>query len=446
MYKRRGGFCLTGRHGLLVILTLFLTTACTSLPIVIPAAEDSFLGIDALLEDANGPRPLHVFIIHGMGTEAPNQFDGFILGLANRLRLVQIPPNAAAPVEPQPPECPPQSPPSPSGLIDPVPTFIDIDGLPSYAQARLYTYDFSSSSGDSTPPILEVSFLYWAPLTEGVKCAALAEQGAPQRQWFAELARGFVDDKLGDVVLYAGKYRDQIMRPSVQAALCDLIHGTPSRDGKTCENGDPTERTVLISHSLGGYMLMDAIDEELHRGQKNGAPNRGSAAYKIVQNTQLIYMMANQLALLDLTTLDQYPNHFGPNARQSGYAIGASREMAQRFERDWVQIRPRFAPLHLSERGGTTEINRQIVAFSDPNDILSWLVKPNNLELPAEEWSKVKLTNVFMSNNEFSIPGVFSDPVTAHTGYFDNRTVLEFLVCGMANGSVVDSCLENGAK
>ena len=158
------------------------------------------------------------------------------------------------------------TPPSPSGLIDPVPTFIDIDGLPSYAQARLYTYDFSSSSGDLTPPILEVSFLYWAPLTEGVKCAALAEQGAPQRQWFAELARGFVDDKLGDVVLYAGKYRDQIMRPSVQAALCDLIHGTPSCDCKTCENGDPTERTVLISHSLGGYMLMDAIDEELHRG------------------------------------------------------------------------------------------------------------------------------------------------------------------------------------
>ena len=285
-------------------------------------------------------------------------------------------------------------------------------------------------------PILEVSFL-WAPLTEGVKCAALAEKGAPERQWFADLAREFIDDKLGDVVLYAGKYRDQIMRPSVQAALCYLIHGTPIHNGKTCENGDLMEPTI-ISHSLGGYMLMDAIDEEL-RDQSNGAPNPNSAAYlKIVQNTQLIYMMANQLTLLDLTTLDKYPNI------QARTYIRAATQPAPlgRWRKDLSGTGRKSG---LNSRHCVVVGERQHdgsdstdCGLRDPNDILSWLVKPNNLALPEEQWNTIKLSNVYMPNNEFSIPGVFSNPVTAHTGYFNNMTVLELLVCGMSNGSVVD--------
>jgi hypothetical protein len=50
---------------------------------------------------------------------------------------------------------------------------------------------------------------------------------------------------------------------------------------------------------------MDAIDDELSR-EKGGAAHGKSAAHKILENTQFIYMMANQLALLDLSTLNQY--------------------------------------------------------------------------------------------------------------------------------------------
>ena len=45
------------------------------------------------------------------------------------------------------------------------------------------------------------------------------------------------------------------------------------------------------------------------------------------------------------------------------------------------------------------------------------------------------MTNVYMSNNEFSIPGVISDPVNAQTGYFVDPTVLDMLICGMENGA-----------
>jgi hypothetical protein len=78
----------------------------------------------------------------------------------------------------------------------------------------------------------------------------------------------------------------------------------------------------------------------------------------------------------------------------------------------------------------------QVVAFSDPNDILSWRLEPKNLKLPRPDWGEVAVTDVYMSNNQFSIPSLFSDPANAHTGYFVNPTVMDMLICGMNNGAV----------
>jgi hypothetical protein len=85
---------------------------------------------------------------------------------------------------------------------------------------------------------------------------------------------------------------------------------------------------------------------------------------------------------------------------------------------------------------------KQIVAFSDPNDILSWRLRPQDLKVPRPDRGSVKLTNVYLSNGEFSIPYVFSDPTTAHTGYFDNPTVMQLLLCGASNWAV-DACPPN---
>jgi hypothetical protein len=76
-----------------------------------------------------------------------------------------------------------------------------------------------------------------------------------------------------------------------------------------------------------------------------------------------------------------------------------------------------------------------VVAFSDPNDILSWRVEPKNLNLPRSDRGQVAVTNVYMSNGEFSVPGLFSDPTNAHIGYFVNPTVMDMLICGINNNS-----------
>ena len=77
----------------LATLSFFALTGCAALPTPVVLDTDSFQGMTALVgDDASAPKPLHVLVVHGMGTPAPYQFEGFIKSLADRFALVQIPP------------------------------------------------------------------------------------------------------------------------------------------------------------------------------------------------------------------------------------------------------------------------------------------------------------------------------------------------------------------
>jgi hypothetical protein len=430
-----GGLSLILRP-ILAVSAILLLTACTALPTPV-LDQESFQGMSALVPAATPARPLHVLILHGMGTPAPYEFEGFIQSFAERLRLVQRPPDST---ELQLPGCYPATPAAPA-LIHPRPEPIHIDGVPAQDWAQPYTYSFGPTPGG--PPTLKVSYLLWAPLTEDIKCKlAKDDDKAPEKQAFASFARDFIDNKLGDVVLYGGTFRDNVMRPSVQAALCDVTGGTPSPDGKRCVPGPYNDPTVIITHSLGGYMLMDAIDYEL-RTEKCDTGAGITAAGKILANTDYIYMMANQIALLDLTRLRSYPRQLG-GARLQGQledALPAS-EIANRFAKCWTATPPKPRPLVEANGVEKAPPEKQIVAFSDPNDILSWRLRQKDLGVPRPDRRSVKLTNVYMSNGEFSIPLLISDPTKAHTGYFDNQTVMNLLLCGASYGAV-DACPAN---
>jgi hypothetical protein len=420
----------------LAAISLLLLTACSTLQ---PPELDqaSFQGMSALASAATEERPLEVLIIHGIGTPAPYQFEGFIQSIAQRLRLAQVP---SGPSEPESSGCYSTDPALPA-LIHPAPRPISITGVPDEDRAELYTYRFGPSADG--PVTLKVNYLLWAPLTEGIKCKLARDDiRAPSKQAFAAFARDFIDNKLGDVVLYGGTFRDNVMRPSVQAAFCLVTGGTPSPDGKTCASGPYSNPTVIITHSLGGYMLMDAIDYELRKERcDKGAGS--TAASKILANTDYIYMMANQIALLDLSRLHTYPRRPAgalPQLQSEDTLPGS--EIATQFAKCWTATPPKPRPRFDTNGVEAPPAEKQIVAFSDPNDILSWRLRQKDLGVPRSDRRSVKLTNVYMSNGEFSIPGLISDPVKAHTGYFDNPTVMNLLLCGATN-SAVDPCPPN---
>jgi hypothetical protein len=401
-----------------------ILAGCAALPTPFVPTSDvvKFQGMSALLDEAPG-RPLHVLLIHGMGTPQPYGFDAFIATLAGRFGYVQRPPTKP---EAQYQGCYKRVTAAQPALATPPPDVIEVPDAAPENQARLYTYDFGLPSSDQTA--LTVSYLLWTPLTESVKCRLENEDdSAPQKQAFADFAKDFIDDKLADAILYGGTYRQKVIRPSLQGALCGVTGGTWVKGNCVQHGADYRDPTVIITHSLGGYMIMDAIQDELRgRCEVNGdrVAATSTPAEKVLENTPVIYMMANQLALLDLSTLRR-----DPNAPRRARDI-AGEKITNDFAKCWAAARARSAA-----REGRTAPASQVVAFSDPNDILSWRLEPRNLQFPRADWGKVAVTNVFMSNGEFSAPGLFSDPVNAHVGYFVNPTVMDMLICGMDNGT-----------
>ncbi len=76
---------------------LFLLAGCAAVPTPVVYDQPSFAGMSALVSEEAPGRPLHVLLVHGMGTPTPNGFDPFIASLAGRFGLVQIPPAALEP-------------------------------------------------------------------------------------------------------------------------------------------------------------------------------------------------------------------------------------------------------------------------------------------------------------------------------------------------------------
>ena len=362
-----------------------------------------------------------------MGDYYEHDFDAFILAVADRLKLTQAQPSAAGP--PQEPCLPDATAAAEPRLTPNATQMVDVPGVPPRCAARLFTYDFvaNAATASDAKPALKVSYLLWSSVTNPIK--QNIEQGVPS-SLFANAAKGFIASHLGDVVLYGGWYRETVLRPTIEAGLCRFVGGTPSVDGKTCESGDFSDPTVIITHSLGGYMLMDALDDELRRNTGKAAAFDEVAA-KVINSTHQYFMMANQLSLIDLTLLCE---HDYTDKKSNGRDFyGETCLKGKKGGKSMLD--DRFAG-HVHDRrnrkGGGNPM--QIVAFNDPNDILTYRVYRSSLEIPEKFRGDVSLSNVYLSNNEFTIPHVFSDPVAAHNGYFENNAVLQLLVCGMKRG------------
>jgi hypothetical protein len=71
-----------------------------------------------------------------------------------------------------------------------------------------------------------------------------------------------------------------------------------------------------------------------------------------------------------------------------------------------------------------------IVAFSDPNDLLSFKL-PASLSVPA----KTRIVNVTVSN-DWTYFGWAERPDTAHCGYKENPTVISVIAYGYHGGGL----------
>jgi hypothetical protein len=72
-----------------------------------------------------------------------------------------------------------------------------------------------------------------------------------------------------------------------------------------------------------------------------------------------------------------------------------------------------------------------IMAFSDPNDLLSWPIP--RWYLQDTETLNLQITNITLQN-AFHWLGLVEWPTSAHDDYMTNSTVWKVVKCGATNG------------
>lgn len=317
--------------------------------------------------------PVKVFIVHGMGDQRLGFANDTIERLSEKLHLKRV-----------------------GGHVDRPIRHPGFDGV-DYGTLRVDTFSFG--------PQQEVRFysLLWSPL------ALTLERKYVQYDWAGpthgrvwadrKLKKSLIDKAITDAVAYAGPFHAH-MQYSVRQGLCALITETSTLE-KECkwELLSPSAKIHIITHSLGSIMLLETLEEMVRaRGLSE------TAADKLIIETRLVALLANQFPLFRLARLQT------PTAVPSG-----SDELRQLF----------------NERAARPDLPLlPFVAFSDPNDLLSFPIPDDwNVTLFPELAQNARFINVAV-NNTWPVAGIVALPPQAHGGYWTNDWIIELLAHG----------------
>ena len=268
-----------------------------------------------------------------------------------------------------------------------------------------------------------VSALIWSPLTARLKTqllydrtgdpsadCATSKECKPERVKVNALIKDrLVSDCFADAVIYQGTSKGEILRQMKIA----LAHATASSLDissllaldlqKATEQANMASALAegslaVITDSLGSKVLFDALDEQADEG----ASIARSAGIRTRQRIGLVFMRANQLALLSLAD---------PDRRGSDPLKSLSNEKSPVL--------------------GAAKFQRTVVAFSDPNDLLSYPLLGSSYR--SAQWSDVQFADVLVSNDR-SWFGLIENPWNAHTGYEKNPDVTRLMLHGSGKG------------
>ena len=200
--------------------------------------------------------------------------------------------------------------------------------------------------------------------------------------------RALLDWGLSDAVIALGP-----MQTYLRAAIGQAFSYAADRDKR---QGRPV-KYVVVSESLGSFILFDAYAQQ------------EPAVHEVLDATAYVYFFANQFGLLELGRLSHAPPA-GPGAE--AFAGETSGRSLHRALTAWGG-RP-----HPEAMAADLPVRKQIIAFSDPSDALTFRVPPID---------GVTVVNVY-DRNGFAIPQVAADPVAAHTGHSNNPHVLDLML------------------
>ncbi len=257
----------------------------------------------------------------------------------------------------------------------------------------------------------------WISPDEAKKLESNRPRGALFNRW---LKTSILDWGFSDAMMAVGSLHD-LFREGVRQLFLKSVqfNANGSRtDAWQQQFKEPQgidREFIVVSHSLGSYLVFSTLNMELPEAAplkapavpKPGQAAEDDASQYILQRTSLVYFFANQVPLLELANLQ------GPTAAglSPDVVTGALNLMMTK----WKNLREAFARQRSGAEGLTAK-SPQVVAWSDPSDLLSW-------RLPAMEG--LVITNLYVRNTAWH--WIIANPAAAHGNYAVNKEVLRIM-------------------
>jgi hypothetical protein len=255
--------------------------------------------------------------------------------------------------------------------------------------------------------------LIWSPMTAVLKrqldydntgtpsdCSAAGTGECKPRR---ALLNGYVKDQLlndclSDAVIYEGASHGAI-RDAMVESISRIVERNP--------NGDRS--LAVVAESLGSKILFDALSSMLESRQ----PRTRELGQEASRRLGLLFLAGNQLPILGLAEQDI--------ARRPDNRSAAAPDSLQRF----LELRRRQAGIP----GAESVARLAVIAFTDPNDLLSYRLLPARYAAPDMRDPDVTVADVLVSNARTWL-GLIENPVAAHLDYLENMGVGDLIACG----------------
>jgi hypothetical protein len=362
----------------------------------------AFSGILPMLERQAGYPPLgqagperpilKVIMVHGVGTHVPGHSARLSANLAQSLGLTVVAPEAKAfPVE-----------------------------APAFPGETLGTLTVTRHTNTARDREMLFFELTWSPISQPAKDAIAFDSTAVyahRRATLNNAFKQFVNDVAPDPLVYTGTGRERI-QTTVGQALCWALstdwQGLPDEQ-RLCTPDDPAfasrldaDEFAFITHSLGSRITTDGLTR-LTRVVETVAADRPEVR-RVSQSFQgrdvKIFMLANQLPLLQ-SGLEPA----GVQGAVPAYCLPDGADFADRLFQQ-----------------------TELVAFSDPNDLLSYPIPDAFVRDHVDSRLCPKQVNVTINVTPVrSVLGLgeFADPLAAHVDYDNDERVIGLITRGI---------------
>ncbi|TKW61133.1 MAG: hypothetical protein DI628_00450 [Blastochloris viridis] len=262
--------------------------------------------------------------------------------------------------------------------------------------------------------------LTWSPISDLEKKTLMADsanyEGLRRASLNASL-KSFMNTTVPDLLIYTGDGRDKITA-SVKESVCWMLgndwESLPKAGQYDCNawrgstfDGLADDNYFFVTHSLGSRITIDTIQDFSKReNDVVDDPKNHKIGHIVREKNFTVFMLANQLPLLQMgRKIPEVTNE------QASYCAVDGAKASQRV---------------------MNAMN--IIAFSDPNDILSYPIPFDFADKSIDSRICPIVTNVSLqvANTQTLFDAVsFANPLQAHSGYMEDDRVVDLIANGI---------------